>query len=273
MMMIAELNSRCRSWSRSRICACTVTSSAVVGSSAISSAGVVDQAHRDHRALPHAAGELVRVVVHAPVRLRDARPGRASRWPAPGGLLGDVRGGPGRPRRSGCPPCSRGAAPTAGPGRSSRRRWPRSSPQLVLVADVEQVGAVEHDLAADLGAACRGAGRGSPSSTPTCPSRTRPRCPRVWPRSTRVAEAVDGLDDAVGGREVDLEVLDGEEAVRHDSSPQPTRTRGSMTAYSRSTMMLATITNDASSSTMPTIERQVVALDGAVRQACRGRCS
>ena len=28
--------------------------------------------HRDHRALPHAAGELVRVVVGAPARLRDA---------------------------------------------------------------------------------------------------------------------------------------------------------------------------------------------------------
>ena len=35
---------------------------------------VVDQRHRDHRALPHAAGELVRVVVDPPVRLRDADP-------------------------------------------------------------------------------------------------------------------------------------------------------------------------------------------------------
>ena len=37
-------------------------------------ARVVDQAHRDHRALAHAAGELVRVVVDAAVRLRDADP-------------------------------------------------------------------------------------------------------------------------------------------------------------------------------------------------------
>ena len=44
MMMIAELNSFCRSFIRSRICACTVTSSAVVGSSAISSAGLQDSA-------------------------------------------------------------------------------------------------------------------------------------------------------------------------------------------------------------------------------------
>ena len=39
MIMTAEPNSCCRSWMRSRICACTVTSSAVVGSSAISSCG------------------------------------------------------------------------------------------------------------------------------------------------------------------------------------------------------------------------------------------
>ena len=40
MRMIAELNSRCRSFISSRICAWTVTSSAVVGSSAISSFGL-----------------------------------------------------------------------------------------------------------------------------------------------------------------------------------------------------------------------------------------
>ena len=39
MMMTAELNSRWRSWSRSRIWAWTVTSSAVVGSSAMSRDG------------------------------------------------------------------------------------------------------------------------------------------------------------------------------------------------------------------------------------------
>ena len=44
MMMTAELNSSCRSRIRSRICACTVTSSAVVGSSAISSSGSHDSA-------------------------------------------------------------------------------------------------------------------------------------------------------------------------------------------------------------------------------------
>src|SRR3712207_3579722 len=36
--------------------------------------GVVDEGHRDHRALPHTAGELVRVVVDAPPRVGDAHP-------------------------------------------------------------------------------------------------------------------------------------------------------------------------------------------------------
>ncbi|GFJ80642.1 hypothetical protein Phou_048220 [Phytohabitans houttuyneae] len=36
--------------------------------------GVVDEGHRDHRPLPHAAGELVRVLPRAPRRLRDAHP-------------------------------------------------------------------------------------------------------------------------------------------------------------------------------------------------------
>ena len=42
------------------IWACTVTSSAVVGSSAISTAGIERDRHGDHDPLPHAAGELVR---------------------------------------------------------------------------------------------------------------------------------------------------------------------------------------------------------------------
>jgi hypothetical protein len=43
---------------RSRICAWIVTSSAVVGSSAISSFRRADERHRDHRALAHAARQV-----------------------------------------------------------------------------------------------------------------------------------------------------------------------------------------------------------------------
>ena len=51
---------------------------------------VVDQAHRDHRALPHAAGELVRVVVHPPVRLWDPDAVEQLDGPPSGDLLGHV---------------------------------------------------------------------------------------------------------------------------------------------------------------------------------------
>ena len=87
MMMTAEPNSSAGRRIRSRICAWTVTSSAVVGSSAISSSRVVDQRHRDHRALPHAAGELVRVVVDPLAGLRDADPVEHLDRARPGRLL------------------------------------------------------------------------------------------------------------------------------------------------------------------------------------------
>ena len=68
----------CSSRSRSRICACTVTSSAVVGSSAISRSGVAGQRHGDHHALAHAAGHLVRIFVEAALRARGCARGRSA---------------------------------------------------------------------------------------------------------------------------------------------------------------------------------------------------
>ena len=68
---------------RSRICAWMVTSSAVVGSSAISSSGLHGQRHGDHHALAHAAGELVRVLVDAALGLGDLHQLAASRPRAP----------------------------------------------------------------------------------------------------------------------------------------------------------------------------------------------
>jgi hypothetical protein len=52
--------------------------------------GVTRQRHRDHRALPHAAGELVRVVIDARARLRDADPIQQLHGAAARGLLADV---------------------------------------------------------------------------------------------------------------------------------------------------------------------------------------
>ena len=67
-----------RSRSTSRMPACTVTSSAVVGSSATSTRRVARHRHRDHHPLPHAAGELVRIVLEPLSRRTGCRPGSSS---------------------------------------------------------------------------------------------------------------------------------------------------------------------------------------------------
>ena len=103
----------------SRICACTVTSSAVVGSSAISSDGIVGDRHGDHHALAHAAGELVRVLPGPLLRLRDADEVEQLDGPRHRLALATSPGASGSSRRSGGRCGARGSAPTADPGRSS----------------------------------------------------------------------------------------------------------------------------------------------------------
>jgi hypothetical protein len=63
-----------------------VASSAVVGDDELRGQR---QRHGDHRALPHAAGELVRVVVHPLPGLRDADPGQQLHRPLVRLLLAD----------------------------------------------------------------------------------------------------------------------------------------------------------------------------------------
>ena len=63
--------SRSRS-STSRICACTVTSSAVVGSSATRISGSADERDRDHHPLAHAAAQLVGIGVEPGAGIGDA---------------------------------------------------------------------------------------------------------------------------------------------------------------------------------------------------------
>ena len=61
--------------SRSSICAWIVTSSAVVGSSAISNCpAAVHNRHRDHHPLPHPAGKLVRIVPAPAAPARGLQP-------------------------------------------------------------------------------------------------------------------------------------------------------------------------------------------------------
>ena len=63
----------------SRICAWIVTSSAVVGSSAISSLRIARQRHRDHHPLLLPAGHLVRIGIDPLLGLRDADLARTAR--------------------------------------------------------------------------------------------------------------------------------------------------------------------------------------------------
>ena len=72
-----------RAWtslSSAMICACTVTSSAVVGSSAIKQIGLVGERHGDHDALALAAGQLMRIAAEPALRIGNADLARAPRW-------------------------------------------------------------------------------------------------------------------------------------------------------------------------------------------------
>ena len=83
------------------MCACTVTSSAVVGSSAMMQSRRTADRHGDHRALPLAARELERIGSRGAFRLGQShaleqldRAPRASRLPQPAmqpQRLGDLR--------------------------------------------------------------------------------------------------------------------------------------------------------------------------------------
>ena len=202
MIADAGLAPGCRS-STSRTCAWIVTSSAVVGSSAMSSVGLVGDRHRDHRPLAHAAGELVRVLLAPAARGSGCRPGRAARSRA----------------RTACAFSFAGAtsiasaiwSPTVNTGfsdgqrvledhRDARRRGAvRSS--LLAHRRAGRVRRNDH-LAVTIGAAAAGAGRGSPSSVTVLPEPDSPTMPSVSPRDDVVADAVDRVHDAVVGREL-----------------------------------------------------------------------
>ena len=91
MMMMAMPSSSWRCLVSSRTWAWTVTSRAVVGSSAISSDGSQGQGHGDHGPLAHAPGELVGVIVDALGRHGVCPPGRAAPPPCCGpAAFGDL---------------------------------------------------------------------------------------------------------------------------------------------------------------------------------------
>ena len=93
---------------------------------------VVGDRHRDHHALAHAARELVRILVGAVLRLRDADRAEQVDRRRCGRLLRHVLVRRGSSRRSGRRPDGPDSAPTADPGRSSRPACPRTD-RIVLV--------------------------------------------------------------------------------------------------------------------------------------------
>ncbi len=84
--------------------------------------GVVDERHRDHHALAHAARELVRVVVDALLGARDADRLQQLERARPARPPSSRPGGAGSPRRAAARSCAPGSATSSGPGRSSRSR-------------------------------------------------------------------------------------------------------------------------------------------------------
>src|SRR5215217_6279173 len=195
---------------------------------------VVDQRHRDHHALTHAAGELMGILVHPALGVRDADPLEHVHRPPAGVGPADVL-----VHQRGLDQLTTDLV--EGVQRGERiledHRHPLAA-QLAQprVAGGQELLAVQADGAVDLGAlavvqphdraaghALAGAGLADDGERAASVDVQR--------------DAVAGVDDAVLGAEADLQVLNLQE------SAHPSLTLGSITAYSRSTMRLARITN------------------------------
>ena len=210
----------------SRISAWIVTSSAVVGSSAMQQRGLARDRHRDHDALAHAARELVRVVVRASLRRRECRP-RASSSMARAQAC-RARHGPGAgapPRRPGCPPSAPDSARSSAPGRSSRcaRRARRASRARAAPSRSRSV--EEHAAAGDPSRAA-GTRRMSDSAVMLLPHPDSPTRPRTSPRSSVKRHAVDGARLAGVGGEDHAQVADVEERHHPVAAASSGSTRG-----------------------------------------------
>ena len=108
---------------------------------------LVRERHRDHRALAHAARELVRIGCRRAPTAPGSRPCREARSRGRArACLRDLAVRPDRLDELRSRPCRTGAATTAGPGRSSRCRC-RAASASRRRSSVEQVAPLEQDLA------------------------------------------------------------------------------------------------------------------------------
>ena len=175
-----------------RIWSWIVTSSAVVGSSASSSVGCAGERDGDHRPLAHAAGELVRIVVEALARGRDADDGRAARRRA--------RAGARRSRpvcacrfSSICRPIGQHGIERASsaPGRSSRSRAPRTRAQLAL-GHADEVAPAPARRCPSTRPGARTQAAGCARSVTLLPEPDSPTRPSTSPWRSVEVDAVDG---------------------------------------------------------------------------------
>ena len=185
-----------------------VTSSAVVGSSAMSSVGPVQQRDRDGDALAHAAGELVRIGVAAARRARGCRRGRAPRGSArapPSRETSLVRRG--SPRSSACRCAAPDSASSSGPGRSSRCGC-RAACASSSSAQADEL-ARRRSGCEPADDAARRVDEAEDRASPVTdlPEPDSPTSPSTSPRSTREADAVDGRHDARAREEVRPQIL------------------------------------------------------------------
>ena len=174
--------SACSVSTRSRICCWIVTSSAVVGSSAISTRGEVESAHRDHHPLQHPARELVRIGALDPLGV--GQPDLAEHLAGAGGRVRRRRR---RAPRSVSSICERD--PEQRVERAHRilvdhRDLAAAHLAQPLGADAEQVLAREVDLAADESGAARAGAAAPRASSASCPSRSPRRCRASRPATT-----------------------------------------------------------------------------------------
>ena len=189
-------------------CSCTVTSSAEVGSSAISRSGSRDQHHGDHHALAHAAGELVRTGAHRRARIADAHRRQHVQAASRACALGTPLCARDRPRRSGRPMVITGLSENFGSCITMEMRLPRIA-RISPAAGPSRSVPSKASLRAvtSPGEGTRPQDRRGRSWT--CPSRIRRRCRASRGRHGE-ADAAHRMDHARRRVEADVQLLDVE---------------------------------------------------------------
>ena len=214
-------SSRSRS-SSFRIWSWMVTSSAVVGSSASSSFGSRRQRDRDHRALAHAAGELVRIVVERAARAPGCRPGPAARSRAPRRAR--------RVERRYAPPGSRRSA---GRSVSTGLSAVIGSWKIIAISRAAHARAARaraapsrsrprHSTEPSTRPGAAAAGAGSARSVTLLPEPDSPTRPSTSPGRTSRSMPSTAVQRPARGREADAQVADLEQRLGrgHRRAPQ-----------------------------------------------------